>query len=44
MARIGITTEANRGLPKNLHVNFITTFKAMLIKINSWMRLLGVVS
>jgi hypothetical protein len=41
MASIGRTTTANRGLPKNLHVNFIITIKAMLIKLSEWLLLLG---
>ncbi|MCX7084820.1 MAG: hypothetical protein NTY69_04690 [Methylococcales bacterium] len=41
MGRIGRTTGANRGLPKNLPVNFTTRLKAMLIKVSEWLRLLG---
>ena len=41
MAILGRTTGANRGLPKNLHINFTTRIKTILIKVSEWLGLLG---
>jgi hypothetical protein len=40
MGILGRTTGANRGLPKNLQINFTTRLKAMLIKVSEWLGLL----
>ena len=41
MDRLGRTTAANRGTPKNMQGNFTTTLKAILINFCEWLRCLG---
>jgi hypothetical protein len=42
MDRLGATHELNVGSRSNKRIYFITQIKALLIKIASWLRLVGV--